>query len=279
MNIYSSRDYRKIISALLSDKKVVDKSYTFQAMATYMRIQKPYLSKVINNRADFNSDQLYMCCKYLELDMESYDYLSLLLEYERSTYSERKEEIYKKILEIQDSKRDSKNIIKDVNQMSAIEFDNSKLAEYYLEPTILLVHIFLTIKRFSKAPDAIKSELSLSDEQFSKILQKLVKMKLIHIEEGKIKVLHSSLHLPRESLLSAPHQQLLRQFGQYKMNKVDVKNKKHFSATFSSNESNRRKIELEFNKFLSKVKEISSQGNASDCYQLNFDLFPWSSPK
>lgn len=279
MNIYSSDDYRNIINEVMSEKKFLDKSYTFQAMAKFIRVQKPYLSKVLNRRADFNTDQLYMCCQYLEMSKEEMNYILLLLELERCTYPERKKELKKSIEQIQDSKRDSKNVlIESIKSRDAMDFDDSIHIEYYLDPIILIVHMFLTIPRFRKNIDQIAAELFLSKSHLNEILKKLVDMNIIEISDDKINVLIKSMHLPRESKIVSSHQQMMKQYALYKMNRVGVEYKKNFAVTFSSNEKSRKKIEIEFNNFLSKVREISQEGEVKDCYQLNFDLFPWSMP-
>lgn len=279
MNIYASNDYREIINEVMSEKKFLDKSFTFQAMANFLRIQKPYLSKVMNNRADLNSDQLYMCCKFLEMNAEEIDFIILLLEFERCTYPERKKELAKNIARIQDSKRDSKNVlIKNITTMSAIDFDQSELIEYYLEPTVQIVHMFLTIPRFKKNINDIATELSLPKDHFNEILQKLVNMKIIEIHNDKVNVVIQDMHLPRESKILVAHQQMLKQYAIQRMSRVKVENKKAFAVTFCSDEASRKKIEIEFNIFLSKVRNIAGEGEAKECYQMNFDLFPWSVP-
>jgi len=279
MNLYASDNYRKILNETMSEKKFLDKSYSFQAMANFIRVQKPYLSKVMNGHADLNSDQLYMCCKYLGLNEEEINYMLLLLERERCTYPERKKDLTLKIERIQDSKRDSKNIlINQIKTRDALDFDESIHIEYYLDPTILIVHMFLTIPRFRKNIDHIATELFLSKEHLNDILKKLVEMNIIEIKEGKIEVLIKTMHLPRESKVVSAHQQMMKQYGLYRMNRIGVEFKKNFAVTFSSNETARKKIELEFNTFLAKVREISMEGDKKDCYQLNFDLFPWSVP-
>lgn len=277
MNIYEHNDYRHILRELLEKKKYLDKSFTFQAMAEFMRVQKPYLSKVINNRADFSTDQLYMACEYLGLDKEEKHYLNLLLEYERSTFDVRRDELLQEIEAIQDSKRDSKEVLgKNIRSMDADTFDSSDYVEYYLDPIILVVHMFLTIPRFQKNHDLICDELQISNNHLKDILTKLVEMNLIEINNGKVKVLVGSMHLPRESKIVGAHHQLLRQLGLFKKTRVPLERKKSFSVTFSSNEKSRKKMEIEFNNFLEKVRELSMEGKKTDCYQLNFDLFPWS---
>lgn len=279
LNIYSSDNYRGIINETMSEKKFLDKTFSFQSMSSFIRVQKPYLSKVMNSRADFNSDQLFMSCKYLEMTEEETNYMLLLLEYDRCNYSERKKTLLIKIQKIQDSKRDSKTIlINNIKTRDALDFDESIHIEYYLDPIILIVHMFLTIPRFRKNIDRIAIELFLSKDHLNEILKKLVEMSIIEINEGKIEVLIKTMHLPRESKVVSSHQQMMKQYALYRMNRIGVEYKKNFSVTFSSNEDSRKKIELEFNKFLSKVREISMEGDKKDCYQLNFDLFPWSLP-
>lgn len=279
MNIFSTTDYRTILKETLEAKKFLDKSYSFQAMASAIRVQKPYISKVINARADFNSDQLYMACVYLGFEEEETSYILLLLEYERCFYPERREVLLKNIEKVQDSKRDSKNIIKDsINSRNAVDFDNSIHIEYYLDPIILIVHMFLTIPRFRKNLDQISKELFITRDDLNNTLSKLVEMKLIEINDGEVTVLVASLHLPRESKVVSSHQNMLKQYGLYRQNRLKVEQKKNFLVTFSSNEKARKEIELEFNNFLSKVKAISMKGKKDHCYQMSFEMFPWSLP-
>lgn len=279
MNIYTSTDYRVIINEVMSEKKYLDKSLTFQAMAVYIRVQKPYISKVMNGRADFNSDQLYMSCRYLEMSDEETNYLLLLLEYDRCTYPERRKLLMAQIKKIQDSKRDSRTVLKQAVQiLDGSTFDASARAEYYLEPIFLIVHVCLLVPRFRRNIDSIAHELFISKDYLNEILKKLVTMNIIEIKDGKIDVLVKNLHLPKDSKIISPHQQILRQRCISRISRVDTDLKKSFSGTFSANEEIRKKIEIEFNKLLGKVEGFMKGEDLTDCYQLNFDLFPWTNP-
>jgi len=280
MNIYTSKDYRKILTITMEEKKFLDRSFTFQEMAKYIRVQKPYLSKVLNKRAHFNSDQLYMACEYLKFNEEEIKYMMLLLELDRTTYEGRKKKIHDEINKIQDSKRDSKNVIADqIQNMGALDFDNSSLSDYYLDPLNQIIHIFLLIPRFSKNPNLIAEELSISEENLNSILKKLVEMNVIQINGNKIEVLLQTMHLPRESKLVPVNHQLMKQYALYRMSRLPWSLKKSWMVTFNSNEESRKKMEIEFNHFLEKIRKISLEGPRTDCYQMSFDLFPWSSPE
>lgn len=277
MNIYESNNYRKILSELVSAKKFLDKAISFQNMAAHMRIQKPYLSKVINGSADLNSDQLYMACVYLELNEEDTNYLLLLLEYERSTFKRRRDLLHQQIEKIQFAKRDSKNVLKkNTQQLSGAEFDQTSHIEYYLDPIFVVVHVLLTLPKYLKNPNRIAEELHLSNDEFQEILKKLVSMNIIEIKDSKIVVLMKSIHLPRESKVVVPHQNLMRQLSQQRLTRLNIDQKKSIFVTFAADEKARKEIEVEFNHFIAKVQNIVLNSEKSGCYQLNFDLFPWT---
>lgn len=278
MDIFGSKDYRFIISASLEEKKSLNRKYTFQSMAAHMRIQKPYLSKVMNNRADFNTDQLYLACDYLGFDENEKDYLLLLLELERSSVEERRNELLDKVELIQESKRNTKEVLgREIREMTPFEFDNSTYVDYYLNPLVMIVHICLTIPRFRNDLTLLSKELRIDYDQLEEIINKLSSMKLIEFSNKAIRVLLSTMHLPRESSIVLPHQQLLSQLSSQRKNGLSIGKKKSFSVTFSSNEDNRKDMEWEFNKFTKKIRELSQRGDKKHCYQINFDLFPWTS--
>lgn len=277
MNIYSSDDYRAILSKVVDERKKLRIPITYAAMAENIRVQKPYVSKVLSGLADFNNDQLYMACQYLDFRPEEIQYMLKLLDYEKCWYPERKELLEEEIEEIRRQKRDTGKVIeKSVKQMDALEFDRSEFADYYLNPDIQLIHIHLCIEKYRDDPESIKYVLDIPDVRFENALLKLEKMGLIEIKDDKIKILVNSLHLPKDSVLLAPHQVMMKQKSLSHLNNLSADEKKLFSVTFSSNEKARAKIEEAFNEFIGKVRTISMEGAPDECYQLNFELFPWA---
>lgn len=277
MNVYSSDDYRKILVTSLEEKKFLDKKYTYQLMADHMRIQKPYISKVINNRADFSSDQLYMACDFLGFGEDEKNYMLLLLELERTTYTERKKSLKKQIETILDVKRGRLRNKKKLSEMSIEEFSSSQYMDYYLDPNNLLVHIFLTIKRFRENKNLICEELNISKDYLSEILIKLDNLGLIEVKRDQIKVLVRSMHLPKQSDITSSHHQLLHHMCILRKKRLSVEQKVSFCVTFASDKKTKQKIKKEFGIFMDKIKDLAMNSPAKDCYQLNFDMFPWSS--
>lgn len=278
MNIYAFDSYREIISTIVEERKKIGKSVTYSALADAIRVQRPYVSKVLSGMADFNSDQLFMACKFLDLNEEHTNYLLLLLEYERSFYPERKEILENKIKLIKEEKRDTGTKLKErgIKEMDSTDFDKSDFADYYIDPDLMLIHIHLCLKKFADSPKNLISILGISENRLENALVKLQKIGLIELKHGKVNILLESVHLPRDSKLISPHQMLMRQRSIQRIQNLEVNNKKVFSVTFTSNEKARKKIEDAFNDFINQVRDISQQGKMSECYQLNFDFFPWS---
>lgn len=278
MNIYLSQNYREIIKKRLEDKKKLDKSIGYRTMAEQMLIQKPYLSRVLNAYADFNTDQLYMACQYLQMSDEEYEYMGLLLEYERSGHAKRREELLRQIKEIQFLQNDTGKKVKGAHQMTTKEFDASDITSFFLDPLNYVVHAFLAIPKYRKNPEDIGEVLGISQGRLSSVLIELEKLKLIEVKKGAIKVLVDSVHLPRDSRFVIPHQKLMTQACNSKKGDIPFSRKKAFYTTFASNEAVKDKIESEFNDFIERVGEIvmSDKKAKTDCYQLCFDLFPWS---
>lgn len=278
MNIFLSQDYREIIKRRLEDKKKLDKSISYRTMAEHMLIQKPYLSRVLNGYADFNTDQLYMACQYLQMNEEEYHYMGLLLEYDRSGHAKRKEELLRQIKNIQFLQNDTGQKVKGAHQMSTQEFDASDLVNFFLDPLNYIVHAFLSIPKYRKEPEKIGQALGISQENLSRVLIELEKLKLIEAKEGAIKVLVPTVHLPRDSRIVVPHQKLMTQISAHHKGDIPFSDKKAFYITFASNAATKAKIESEFNSFIERVGEIVTKDKKTktDCYQLNFDFFPWS---
>ncbi|TNE98781.1 MAG: DUF4423 domain-containing protein [Deltaproteobacteria bacterium] len=277
MNIYSSDDYRAILSQVVDERKKLGIPITYAAMADNIRVQKPYVSKVLSGLADFNNDQLYMACQYLDFKPDEIQYMLKLLDYEKCWYPERKKLLEEEISEIRRKKRDTGKVIeKSVKKMDGAEFDRSSFADYYLNPDIQLIHMYLCIEKYRKNPEVIKDILDISSSRFETAILKLEGMGLLEIVDNKIKILVNSLHLPKDSSLLTPHQVLMKQKSLTHINNLAPEEKKVFSVTFSSNEKAKAKIEEAFNEFIGKVRTISMEGAPEDCYQLNFELFPWA---
>jgi uncharacterized protein (TIGR02147 family) len=275
MNIFSSDDYRHIIKERLAIKKRLDKTIGYRTMAEYIRIQKPYLSRVLNGYADFNSDQLFLACDYLEMEAEEIEYMYLLLEYERSTCQKRQEILANKIGELQYIHGDASKRAADANTFTPDNFSTSDFVDFYLDPMNTIVHVFLSIPKFRKKPELIREGLQIEEGRFAKILLVMERLNIIEVKNEKINLKISQMQLPRDSNITTPYLKLMSQLCNDKKGDIPFGKKKAFSVTLATDEKTKKLIEEEFNVFLENVKKIHAKGKAENAYQLTFDLFPW----
>jgi hypothetical protein len=90
MSLFESDSYKKFIKSRVAELKQINSRYTFDALAIAMRIHKPYLSKVLNQKGNFTEDQLFRCASFLKLNDFERRYLELLFQENISEIADRK---------------------------------------------------------------------------------------------------------------------------------------------------------------------------------------------
>ncbi len=268
--IYNYLEYRKYIKDTVEQKKKVGMKMTYESLATSIRVQKSYLSKVLTGNAKLNRDQAYLLCESFKLSNEEKDFFFLLLDYDTSAISNRRKDLLKQIKEIQKVKCRPKEYIQ---SKSIISKNDTNL--YYLDPLHQLVHMALTIKEFNKSPKALCDSLNISEEKFTSILSSLETMKIIEIDKNGIKVLIESVHLEDQSSLYWPWKSQLNNMAnsrlQYKKCDEDIS----FSVVFTCDQETKEKIRNDFFKLLEKSQKLVNKSKSKNMCQLNFDLFKW----
>jgi uncharacterized protein (TIGR02147 family) len=272
MNIFNDLSYRNIIKNLVEEKKRLNSSINFQKMAEFMGIQKAYLSQVIKDKRDFNQDQLYSAVKYLKLNEEEYEYMSLLLEYERSGLAKRKDELLKDIKTIQKKHAKTSKHLK----VTEVELKDSGREEYYLDPINQLVHVALTIKTYLDEPNKLADHLMVPKKRIENSLSTLQRLGVIEVNKGKIKVITQSIHLSRDSIVYHAWKVALNNLCVNKLRNLNDDNSYSMSASFSSGTKAQEEIHQLFLEFLNKAKQASDKYKPTTMYQINFDLFKWT---
>ena len=271
MIIFNYLDYREIIRKTLKRYKKTDKKFTLIRLAQAINVQNPYVSKVLNGTANFNSDQLFLICKFLSFSSEQTKYMFLLLEHEKSILNERKKEIMKEINVLQNKYQDTVKHIKAKN----ILIDNQAMSEYYLDPLIQIVHICLTLDKYRKNTKLLADKLNLSKEHLLQILNKLEKVNIIRNINNEYKILIDSIHLPKSSHLSKTNQSLLKIKSIDKLHSSINKENYSFAVTFSTDFKTKNLIQSNFLSLVKKIEKLVKNSQPQNVYQLNFDLFSW----
>jgi hypothetical protein len=272
MNVFFQTDYRKIFRLIIRKNKKLGEKITLTDIANEMRVQRPYLSKVLNYSADLNSDQMFLACRFLKFSGEESHYMGLLLEHSRSSSQERKELLWKQITEIQNKNLEIKKHLK----APAVTTQDDRYSLYYLDPMVQIVHLFLTIPRYLAHPERIEEDLKISKKRFTSILKILDELKIIDVQGDSLKVLVQQMHLPKGSPPFGPAQILFRLKSLDRIAEVGDAGY-GFSVSFSADEKTRKATQQNFLEFLKKTEALVGQANPEHVYQINFDLLPWSS--
>lgn len=271
MNIYNMLDYKSIVRSRIDSLKERDNRYVYKKVAAAISVQPPYLSKVMGGLADFNSDQMFLACRYLNFTEEDTQYLFLLLEYEKSVVKERRDILLVEIKNIQ-----NKNLATDENiKVQKAKTDSDSLMEYYLDPLCSIVHMTFAIERYQSDIPLVAKDLGIAIDRINQIISKLERLGVISFEKGEVKII-KQLHLPSTSPLCIPHQNLLRQLTINHFSNLTHKNYYNLAISFTADENAFIQIREQFLDFLKKCDGIIDKAPSKTVYQLNFDLFPWS---
>lgn len=273
MSVYKYADYRQAIKKIVEEKKKRNPSLTLSELAKATRVQTAYVSKVLNGSADFNADQLYLICQFLELTPPETRYMLLLLEHARSQLQERKKQLKNEISAIQDQYRQTKSHI---NPEDAWVRQQAR-QEYFLDPFLQLIYAALTIPRYQKDIGGLAGTAGIPPEKIEAGLKKLQSFGMIEKDKAGWKVTQTHFHIPKEDPLCRPYQTLLKIKSMEQIMKLPEDRSYNFVWTISMDDKTRTAIQDEFLAFLKKVNPLVLEAPSEKLYQLNFEMFPWES--
>lgn len=272
MNIFIERNYRNILKLLIDEKKDKDGRASFQQLAEEIRVPKSYVSKVMNNRADFSADQIFLCARYFALDDHETRYLDLLVEYERSALQSRKDYLLKQIDSIrQPFLNTEKNLKVESAEQLAID-----LREYYLNPVNLLVHQCLTIDRYRLTPALIYKDLKIAPEEVQRSIEELLYLGIIKKQGQGYLVVIDDLHLPADHKYYPAWRNQMKLLTSSSFFHTSLERNRSFSAVVTLNTEGRDILLKSFFDFLNSVKSQVQPNPNDEVYQINFDLIQWT---
>lgn len=269
---YSQNDYRSAIELALEKLNRNEVVYTRKLLSEKIKIQSSYFTKVMKGEASFNSDQLYVLCQTIQLDTVKRNFLLLLLELEKSTVEGRRKELLTEIEKIRQDKFKTEHAINIPPIMSPKESE----ILYFSNPWNQIIHAFLMTESFCQKTESIRPKIGVSEKIFNNVMENLKKIGLISDDGGVVKVTQKQIHLSQDSELFHLWKNAIKVLGNSKKLSMDDSESYSFSAVFCAPEDAHNGIKTLFLEFLTKAQEQANKGKATDVFQMNFDLFPWS---
>lgn len=273
VSLYSSGNYRELIRLAVRMRKAVDPRFTLEQLAKSAGIQKSYLSKVMNGRADFQSDQLFLIGDFFGWTEGEAEFALLLLEYERSSLTPRKKKMLKQI----DSIRDAHLAVESSVEAPALESEAAALQDYYLNPWVQIIHICLSVPRFAKDLELISTELKIDKLLVNEAVQILLKRKIIAGDSKRgFEVLIDQIHLPKKSPVFRAWQTQLRSMALHRLQSAPQKSDYCFNVLFSGDEGARRMLQNAILELLERAEATVKDAPSKELYYMSFDLFRWN---
>lgn len=272
MNLFEYTSYKKLIKDKVSDMKQLNSKYTFDGLALSMNVHKPYLSKVLNQKGNFTSDQLFKCCQYLKLSETEKNYFLMLYEENTSSLPDRKNALNDGLDKLRRKVLKSSSIYnEDDSAASSLQMTN-----YFIDPYYPLIHMFLLVKKFRENTELIADRLGLSKEKLGEYVESLHNLNIIEKRGKEITVQKEFVRLPENSHMITAFRSLSKIKSLEKINQTSIDNYLSMHVFFTADELGRNKIQKLFLEFLEEAKKIADKSKSEEVLQLNFDLLKWS---
>lgn len=274
VNSFRYLDYREAIRAEVEARKTQGDGITFQKLADRIKVQAPYVSKVLNLHAQFSRDQLFETLAFLEASDDEVHYLEILHDLATTGIESRRLSLQKKAKVIQAKQQDTRNVLSQVEVTDARQID-----DYYLDPFNQIVHVCLSIQRYQIDLDLLAEDLLISRDRVRQCVQLLHKLGLaIRIDKG-FKSVENPLYLSKDSKLYGAWINQLRQLSMVRRVQISNDLSYGFTAVFSANEDVKFEIQRKILQLISELQHAVENSNPQEVYQINMDLLPWTRKK
>lgn len=261
-------DYLDYVSFIKDTSKEIGINY--KSLANSARIHSSYFSRVMQEKADFSREQLFLISNDLKLNSEEKEFLLLLGEYKSSSLDAHKKFLFKKIKKIKNEK------LKLLNKLTSDtdELSSEDITIYYQESITAKIHMMLTLDKYRYSPNLISKKLFISDTKLNREIKKLAGLNIIKFKDDKITLLKHSVHLDEA------HPASIQNHINWRMESINHLTKRnanpsdyHLSAVFSCDDNAKMEIKNKFKKFIIDVQKIVQKSETNEeVYYIGLDL-------
>lgn len=255
-------------------KKQQNPGYSLRAFARDAGVSAAYVSQVFSGKKMPSFEHAQTMAKILNLSSQHQNILMHSVLYHRST------------------KKDSKDVIK---QLFARSSDGSAAAKYEMsshDEYVALTHWyhiaildFLSCKNFKPNPKWIARKLGITENTVNEAVDRLVRLNLIRMEKNKwIKTKGHLLFTMQKSkdYVVAFNKEMMEQARIYYRAHAYTHGPEvrlNSGATIATNPENIKKARAYISEMICKVSEILTEGECTEVYQLNVQMFPLTNPE
>lgn len=152
-------------------------SFSITDLAKRSRIQRQYLSRVLNQNAHFSEDQAWMVSHVLALSDLETDYFIHLVRLERTALPWVQKKLKEKSHQIKEQ-NDAFNA-RLHKETQIVDDTNEHIKEYYLNLRLQLAHALLFLQKYEQDPLQLCDALDIEEDELIDLLKRLERMSFI----------------------------------------------------------------------------------------------------
>lgn len=263
-SVYDFMDYKKYLDAVLSTS---GKQRGLRSkLATELRCQTSFVSRVIHGPADFSPDHAVLISAFLGHTEQEKDYFILLVQLARSGTRELREHYLKHLRKIQEKREQVRERIQ-VSQ----ELTRETQMTYYSAWYYSAIHVLTTVPRFQR-PAEIARQLDLPLALVSECLEFLASAGIVVQQGARYRAGTARVHLGPDSPM------LPRHHGNWKMRamrSLDLRSSEDlfFSGPISLSEADAAAIRSVLLKTLENLEPTIRASEEEAVFCLGVDFF------
>lgn len=270
MSIFKFLDYRDYLRTEINERKKKDPTINYKNIAESVRVQTPFISKVINLHAHFSSDQCFLVCRYLNLENDELAFFNLLHSYQTTGIHERKDFLLKKINDLKSKNTGAKEILKDFEPKNRVPI------EFRVDPLLHIVKIGLSIPRYNENLNLLAKDTGIPIKKIESEIDKLIQTGIAERKDSGFIILEKNMVISKNERGFEAWFQQLRSIGVFKYLILPDDQKFSLIGVFSGDDQVKEYIQSGMVELMTDARKFCTDRPKENIYQFSFDIFNWS---
>lgn len=262
MDIYKYKDYRQLIK----DRIQFEGRGAHGRIAEAARCQSSYLSQVLSGSSQLTTEQAYAIAASWGLDDDGVEYVTGLVQLDRSATKEYRLHWQKKLASIASRKEQLSERIS-----SARKLTGEEQAKYYATWFYPAIHTLASIPQFRHI-GSLSTRLNLPRETIARAANELAAMGLVSIEGDMVTTIEHNIH-SRSSGLMVSHHNVWRNIANQRLQDRPQGSNYHYTALYGLSQKDVTKLKDLIADFIRETREIVAPSLEETAVCLAVDLF------
>jgi uncharacterized protein (TIGR02147 family) len=262
MDVFKYKDYRQ----LLKDRIHLEGRGAHGRMAEAARCQSSYLSQVLSGSSQLTTEQAFAIASTWGLDEDGIEYVTGLVQFDRSATQEYKLHWQNKL----------KSIARRKEQLSERITTNRTLtgeeqAKYYATWFYPAIHTLASIPKF-RTVAAIATRLNLPRDTIARAANDLAAMGLVSFQGEAIVTIEHNIHA-RSSGLMVSHHNVWRNIANQRLQDRPPGSNYHYTALYGLSETDVSRLKDLIADFIRETRDVVAPSKEETVVCLAVDLF------